>query len=57
MGKGPTGDVRALYALRASVTLPHDPGLLPRLDELAKTARNALADRLQAALRRVGKQG
>ncbi len=57
MGKGPTGDVRALYALRPSVTLPHDPGLLPRLDELAKTARTALADRLQAALRRVGKQG
>ena len=57
MGKGPSGDVRALYALRPSVTLPHDPGLLPRFEEMAKTTKEALANRLQAALRRTGRQG
>lgn len=57
MGKGPSGDVRALYALRPAVILPHDPGLLPRFEEMAQTAKEALADRLQAALRRTGRQG
>ena len=57
MGKSPSGDVRALYALRPSVTLPHDPGLLPKHEALAQTAKEALANRLQAALRRTAAQG
>lgn len=57
MGKGPSGDVRALYALRPSVTLPHDPGLLPKHETLAQTAKDALAKRLQDAIRRTAAQG
>ena len=57
LGKGPSGEVRALYALRPSVTLPHDPGLLPKHEALAQTAKAALAKRLQDALRRTAAQG
>ena len=57
LGKGPSGEVRALYALRPSVTLPHDPGLLPKHEALAQTAKAALAQRLQSALRRTAAQG
>lgn len=57
LGKGPSGEVRALYALRPSVTLPHDPGLLPKHEALAQTTKAALAQRLQSALRRTAAQG
>lgn len=46
MGKGPTGGVKALYALWASVTLPQDRTLLPADQPMADAVRAAVAHHL-----------
>lgn len=46
LGKGPTGEVKALYALRASVTLPQDRTLLPTDQAMADAVRAAVAQHL-----------
>lgn len=52
VGNGPDGKAIPLYALKAKVTLPHDPGLLP-----SKSARRAaVTDAVSRAFARIAEK-
>lgn len=54
LGKHPgSGEVKALYLLRARVTLPQDRTLLPSDNAMASAVRSALCHHLQAIQRKV----
>lgn len=44
------GQFRVLYLLRKEVTLKHDPGLLPKPDEMAEEAKAGLVDLVRKIL-------